>query len=175
MHCVSHLRFELYFYLDYLYLLHTSLMENAFHCTTVSTHDKIQLLNLWHELSSHRWNSKNMPTFRFVIILRNPIKAYIYIITFIFSWIIWLWIRISASDEWHPIRVLRCLTHMYQHKSSNDVKKSHHGEDIEELPGIKVEECANKREDLLLLQRVGWMETDEELKHLRQTHTHTQH
>lgn len=51
------------------------------------------------------------------------------------------------------------------------MKASHHGEDIEELARIKVEECANKRENLLLLQRVGRMETDEELKHLKRRNT----
>ena len=50
-------------------------------------------------------------------------------------------------------------------------RKSHHGKHIEKFPGVKVEECLNKRENVLLLRWVARMETNQELKHL--THKNT--
>lgn len=49
----------------------------------------------------------------------------------------------------------------------------HHCQDIEELPGVKVQQRADEGEDLLLVGGVGRVQSDQELKHLPHTHTHT--
>lgn len=53
--------------------------------------------------------------------------------------------------------------------------KRHHREDIEELPGVKVQQRADEGEYLLLIRGVGRVQSDQELKHLPHTHprTHT--
>lgn len=82
--------------------------------------------------------------------------------------------KANVKYYWRCIQLFNMLNNISQHaKSSNNMKKSNHGEDIEELPGVKVEESTNEWKNLLLLWWVGWMEMDQELKHLSRTHKHT--
>lgn len=47
----------------------------------------------------------------------------------------------------------------------------HHCQDVEELPGVKVQQSADEGEDLLLVRGVGRVKSDQELKHLPHAHT----
>ena len=77
----------------------------------------------------------------------------------------------SVKSQCIVVSFITLITHLPA--CLNDMKRSHHGKNIEELPRVEVEESTNIWKNLFLIWWVGWVETDKKLIHLRCTRKDT--